>query len=63
MGKDGAKGLYQLCCAGWQTIVQDQASCVVYGMPKAAVELGAAAKILSINAISSALCNIFVNYF
>ncbi|MBD2041599.1 chemotaxis response regulator protein-glutamate methylesterase [Microcoleus sp. FACHB-672] len=63
MGKDGAQGLYQLRCAGWHTIVQNQASCVVYGMPKAAVELGAAAKILPIDGISAALVNLFVNYF
>ncbi len=41
MGKDGAKGLGQMRQAGGITICQDEASCVVYGMPRAAVEIGA----------------------
>ncbi len=47
MGRDGAAGLLRLREAGWQTLAQDQASCAVYGMPKAAKELEAAQKILS----------------
>ncbi len=54
MGKDGAQGLQTLRAHGWHTIAQDQASCVVYGMPKAAVELGAAVEVLPISAIASA---------
>ena len=54
MGRDGAAGLMQLRAAGWHTIAQDQASSVVYGMPKAAVELGAAVDILPIDAIATA---------
>jgi two-component system response regulator WspF len=46
MGSDGARGLLQLRQAGWHTITQDQASSVVYGMPKAAAELRAASQIL-----------------
>jgi len=42
MGADGAKGLLDMRRHGAITIAQDQASCVVYGMPKVAVELGAA---------------------
>lgn len=42
MGADGAKGLLEMKNAGATTIVQDEASCVVYGMPKVAYELGAA---------------------
>lgn len=42
MGKDGAEGLSLLRQAGAMTIAQDEASCIVYGMPKAAVQLGAA---------------------
>lgn len=43
MGKDGAEGLLQMRAAGAHTIGQDEASCVVYGMPKAAMSLGATA--------------------
>ncbi len=42
MGSDGVEGLYELKQAGGLTLVQDQASCVVYGMPRVAVERGAA---------------------
>ncbi|WP_115718882.1 protein-glutamate methylesterase/protein-glutamine glutaminase [Gallaecimonas mangrovi] len=42
MGKDGADGLLQLSKTGATTWVQDEASCVVWGMPRAAWELGAA---------------------
>lgn len=41
MGSDGAKGLLKMKNAGAFTIGQDQQSCVVYGMPKVAMELGA----------------------
>jgi len=51
MGRDGAKGLKSLRDSGAMTIAQDAESCVVYGMPKAAAELGAAAQILSAQAI------------
>ena len=40
MGKDGARGLAQLKAAGGVTLAQDRGSSTVYGMPKAAVELG-----------------------
>ncbi|MBR8837681.1 MAG: chemotaxis response regulator protein-glutamate methylesterase [Stigonema ocellatum SAG 48.90 = DSM 106950] len=55
MGKDGAEGLRILRMKGWHTIAQNQATCVVYGMPKAAVELGAAVESLPIEAIASTL--------
>ena len=41
MGADGAKGLLKMKQAGAYTIGQDEASCIVYGMPKVANELGA----------------------
>ena len=41
MGSDGAKGLLEMKRAGARTIGQDEESCVVYGMPKVAYELGA----------------------
>jgi two-component system, chemotaxis family, response regulator WspF len=46
MGRDGATGLLALREAGKNTIAQDEASCAVYGMPRAAAELGAASKVL-----------------
>ena len=41
MGRDGAKGLLSIRQAGGRTLGQDEASCVVYGMPRAAFEIGA----------------------
>lgn len=41
MGRDGAKGLLAMREAGGRTLGQDEASCVVYGMPRAAFEIGA----------------------
>jgi two-component system response regulator WspF len=52
MGNDGARGLLNLRCAGWHTIAQDETSSVVYGMPKAAVELNAASEILPLERIA-----------
>lgn len=49
MGKDGAAGLLQLRQAGAQTLGQDEASCVVFGMPKAAQDLGACERMVSLN--------------
>ncbi len=46
IGRDGARGLLALRRAGWRTIAQDQATSVVYGMPRAAAELGAAIDVL-----------------
>ncbi|MGC1394022.1 MAG: chemotaxis response regulator protein-glutamate methylesterase [Coleofasciculaceae cyanobacterium] len=55
MGKDGAQGLQILRSTGWHTIAQEKSSCVIYGMPKAAIELGAAVDILPVEAISAAI--------
>ncbi len=49
MGKDGALGLGQLRLAKWHTIAESEASCVVFGMPKAAIEQRAAKQILTLN--------------
>jgi two-component system response regulator WspF len=57
MGRDGAKGLKALRVAGAFTIAQDAGSCVVYGMPKAAAEMGAAVEILPLETIASSLMN------
>lgn len=57
MGDDGATGLLELKNSGAKTIAQDEASCVVYGMPKAAVDLGAADRILPLDQIAKVLGN------
>ena len=51
MGRDGAQGLSGLRQAGHYTIAQDEASSAVFGMPKAAVELGAVDEVLSLDQI------------
>ncbi|TVR54800.1 MAG: chemotaxis response regulator protein-glutamate methylesterase [Puniceicoccaceae bacterium] len=55
MGRDGAEGLLRLREAGFHTIAQDEETSVVYGMPKAAADLGAAAEILPLDQIPLAL--------
>ncbi len=52
MGADGAAGLLAMRKAGARTIAQDEASCVIFGMPKEAINLGAAEKIVPLNAMS-----------
>jgi two-component system, chemotaxis family, response regulator WspF len=52
IGRDGAEGMLRLRKAGWHTIAQDEASSVVYGMPHAASEIGAAAVVLPLEAIA-----------
>lgn len=55
MGRDGAEGLLALRQRGWRTLAQDEATSVVYGMPKAAAEVGAAGAILPIEGIAAAV--------
>jgi two-component system chemotaxis response regulator CheB len=55
MGQDGAQGMVQLASIGARTIAQDQASCVVFGMPRAAIELGAAGEVLPLERIGPAI--------
>lgn len=52
MGADGAKGLLELRQKGARTLAQDEASSVVYGMPKSAFEIGAAEKVVSLDHMS-----------
>mgnify|MGYP000904798415 CR=1 FL=1 len=55
MGRDGAEGLLAMRRAGAQTIAQSEGTCVVYGMPRVAVELGAAEKTLPLGKIAGFL--------
>ena len=59
MGTDGAKGLLALRKSGAVTIAQDQASCAVYGMPKEAIQLGAAELVAALGNISTVLKEAF----
>jgi two-component system, chemotaxis family, protein-glutamate methylesterase/glutaminase len=52
MGRDGAAGLLQMKEAGAKTIAQDEKSCVVFGMPKEAIKLGAADKIVPLHNVA-----------
>lgn len=51
MGDDGAAGMLEMLKAGAKTVAQDEASCVVYGMPKEAVKKGAVEKSVPLNMI------------
>jgi two-component system chemotaxis response regulator CheB len=53
MGGDGAKGLLAMKQAGAYTIAQDEASCVVFGMPKEAIKLGGVDQVVSLGTIAS----------
>lgn len=48
MGRDGARGLLRLKSRGWHTIAQDEATSVVWSMPKAAIDMGAASVVLPV---------------
>lgn len=55
MGKDGAQGLLNMRQAGAATVAQDEKSCVVFGMPKEAIDIGAAQVIKPLNQIAQTL--------
>jgi two-component system chemotaxis response regulator CheB len=59
MGADGAKGLLSMRESGARTIAQDQESCVVFGMPKEAIKLGAAQQVLPLSRIPQAILQTF----
>ena len=58
MGRDGAVGLKALRDAGGQTLAQDEATSAVFGMPKAAIELGAVGRVLALEDIPRALAGL-----
>jgi len=55
MGSDGAKGMAAIKAAGGVTIAQDEASSVIYGMNRVAVERGAAARVMGLDDIAPAM--------
>ena len=55
MGNDGAQGLLEMQNAGAVTIAQDEASCVVFGMPKEAIDRGAVSKVTALSRIPEAI--------
>ena len=58
MGKDGAAGLLQMREAGSPTLAQDEASCVVFGMPREAIAVGGAAEVVSLDDIPERLMSL-----
>jgi two-component system chemotaxis response regulator CheB len=59
MGDDGAKGLLEMREAGAVTVAQDEASCVVFGMPKEAIKLGAAERIVPLDGLAGEILRIY----
>lgn len=58
MGDDGAKGMLEMKEAGASTIAQDEKSCVVFGMPKVAIELGGVDQVLPLHKIAQAVASL-----
>lgn len=57
MGDDGARGMLEMKQAGATTIAQDEATCVVFGMPKEAIKHGAVDKVLPLQSVAGAILN------
>ena len=55
MGRDGARGLSKLRGCGWHTLAQDEATSVVWSMPKAAIDLGAACEVLPVERMPASI--------
>lgn len=58
MGKDGAQGLLAIRRRGGFTIAQDEASSIVYGMPREAIDIGAAERVMSLDEIAATLARL-----
>ncbi len=58
MGRDGAEGLLELRRIGWKTIAQDESTSVVWGMPRAAAELGGAEQVLPLPRIAETIVSL-----
>jgi two-component system, chemotaxis family, protein-glutamate methylesterase/glutaminase len=58
MGSDGARGMLKMKQAGARTIAQDEASCVVFGMPREAIRLGAADQVAPLSRIPAAILSL-----
>jgi len=61
MGKDGARGLLKIKERGGVTVVQDESSCAVFGMPKAAIGLKAASRVLPLERMPEAITKLFAD--
>ena len=57
MGADGARGLLRMKQAGARTLAEDESSCIVFGMPREAIKLGAAEQIVPLSRMASAIIN------
>ncbi len=58
MGDDGAQGMYEMKQAGAYNIAQDEASCVVFGMPQEAIKKGGVDRVLPLDAIAGMIMKI-----
>ena len=55
MGDDGARGMLEMKQAGAKTIAQDEATCIVFGMPKEAIKLNGVDKIMPLQSIAGSI--------
>ncbi len=62
MGKDGAAGMLAMKEAGSYNFAQDEASCVVFGMPREAIAIGATDEVASLNELSSKVLNYLITH-
>ena len=61
MGDDGSDGMLSMCKAGAYTVAQDEASCVVFGMPKAAIQKGGARQVASLDQVPACIRDFTAN--